>query len=83
VRRATGKANPAESGGDIVDAAAKVWDIKDARLGADDIARTANRGENVLVDASGLSAAEQSILEQKVASKLDGGSGAVRFVPKR
>jgi RHS repeat-associated protein len=87
VRRATRKADPAEAGADFIDGNDTTWDLKDASMGADDIAHTADppKGdkENVLVDARKMSEGDQKNLAQDVQNKLGPDSGDVEFVPKR
>lgn len=75
-------------GADYIDGDGNEWDVKDAKAGADSIVAKAKPaggkpGENVLVDASGLTPDEQAALEREVAAKLPPGSGKVRFVPQR
>jgi hypothetical protein len=75
-------------GGDLVDGKGRAWDVKDASGGKDTVVDAAKpkggkAGEDVLVDCSDLSAADQAKLQQDVARDLPPGSGEVRFTPKR
>jgi hypothetical protein len=61
-------------GADYVDGDGKPWDVKDASAGADSISEVAaprggTPGENVLVDCSDMSAADQKSLETDIASR--------------
>ncbi len=80
VRRAVAGARNAEKGADIIDGKRVPWDVKDAAMGADDIAKTANGGENVLVDARKLSGGDRARLEGMVRRSMKPGSGQVKFV---
>lgn len=80
VKRAVGAARTTEKGADIVDGARVPWDVKLAKMGADDIAHTANTGENVLVDARALRGAERAALEAAVRKLLKPNGGRVEFV---
>ncbi len=87
VRRATKKADPNEAGADIIDGDDKLWDHKDASMGADDIAETANppKGdkENVLVDGREMNKtdpAKLDKLEEDVGNKLGPDAGEVIVV---
>lgn len=82
-RRATEKADSREAGADFVDGNNKAWDHKDASMGADDIASTANNKENVLVDSRNQRPADQKQLQQDVNDKLKPDASDVVFVPKR
>ncbi len=66
VRRAVPSVNPDEAGADYVDGDNNPWDVKDARHGPDNIADSANNGENILVDGSDLSPAERTQLQNDV-----------------
>jgi len=76
-------------GADYVDGDGTPWDVKDASAGADSIAEVAapkggQPGENVLVDCSNMSAADQQALQADIASRPSPpGTGQVTFVPKR
>jgi RHS repeat-associated protein len=78
--RAMRKVDPSESGGDIVDGSGKTWDHKSASMGSDDIAKTANAKENVMVDTAGMSDAEVAALEADTRSKLAPDAADVIFV---
>lgn len=80
VQRAVGAARTAEKGADIVDGARVAWDVKLAKMGADDIAHTANTGENVLVDARMLRGTERMAMEAEVRRLLKPNRGRVVFV---
>jgi len=86
VRRATKAVNPSESGADFIDGEHKLWDVKAASQGAEDIARGAKGPppENILVDPSKLSPEQQANLESDVADQLkdDPSAGRVEFAPK-
>ena len=86
VRRATKEADPSEAGADFIDGDDKTWDHKDASMGAEDIAKTADppRGdkENVLVDARNMDESDRKNLSQDVDDRLGSDSGDVVFVPK-
>ena len=74
------------SGGDIVDGNGKPWDVKKASAGADKITEVAaskggTPGENVLVDASEMSAAERAALRSDLASKTKPGSAPIVVTP--
>jgi hypothetical protein len=74
-------------GADYLDGKGKPWDVKDASASADQIVDVAapkggKPGENVLVDCSGLTPAQQKALENEIKNNLKPGSGEVRFVPK-
>jgi hypothetical protein len=75
-------------GGDYFDGKGKLWDLKDARDGAQAIADAANPkggqpGENILVDCSNFTVSQQKALERAIKRRLKAGSSEVRFVPKR
>lgn len=82
VQRALGKVNPAEAGGDVVDGSGTVWDHKDASMGADDIAKTANTGENVMVDGKGMDQARADAMQQDIDSRTTPDAGKVIVVPR-
>jgi len=76
VRRAIGDG---EQGADYVDGEGTQWDVKDARAGADVIQAKAGAGENILVDTSNVSPAQEDALRNSLQS-LPEGSGQVKFV---
>lgn len=89
VQRAVAAARNAEQGADIIDGNRLPWDVKHSSMGADDIASTANgkvsggirsAGENVLVDARGLTAAQRVALEAEVRKLMTSGAHRVVFV---
>ncbi len=80
VRRATEKADPSEGGGDLIDGNNQTWDHKDSSHGADNIAKTANSGENVLVDCNNMSDADHQQLQNGVNNQLQPGAGDVKYV---
>ena len=82
-------ARNAEQGADIIDGNRLPWDVKHSSMGADDIASTANgkvsngirsAGENVLVDARELTAAQRVALEAEVRRLMTSGAHRVVFV---
>jgi hypothetical protein len=78
VRRAIDE-NGRSQGGDLIDGKGRFWDVKDAR-DLDKIVESANKGENVLVDASKLSPAELKNLQDSVNKLLKTDASKVKYV---
>lgn len=58
-------------GGDYIDGNGKYWDVKDAKLkDVDDLVEKLNQGENILIDARSVSAADLNVLESAIKAKL-------------
>jgi len=80
VRRAAEKAESRESGADFIDGKGQLWDVKDARAGANGIAKAANGPENILVDCKNLTDAQYQRLVADTNSQLVANAGNVKFI---